>query len=94
MKLFGLLFALLLTLFTNVYAADPEYDGQCTMGMAEGRQRHTDCSVLWVSPDDKLYCFASPEAKQQFLKAPKENLMRAQAFWEDQENLKRLIRKE
>jgi hypothetical protein len=94
MKTFSLLFALLLMLFANACAADPEYDGQCTMGMALGVQQHTDCSVLWVSPDDKLYCFASPEAKQLFLKAPKENLVRAQAFWEDQENLKRLIRKE
>ncbi len=94
MKLFSLLFVVLLTLFTNVYAADPEYDGQCTMGLAQGRQQHTDCSVLWVGPDDKLYCFASQSAKQLFLQAPKENLMRAQAFWEDQENLKRLIRRE
>ena len=94
MKIFSPLFAVLLVLFSNAYAADPEFDGQCMMGMAEGVKQSTDCSILWVAPDDKLYCFVSQEAKQKFLQAPRENLMRAQAFWEDPENLKRLIRRE
>jgi hypothetical protein len=62
--------------------------------MALGQKTPTDCSILWVGPDDKIYCFANEAAKQKFLQSPKENLQRAQAFWEDPENLKRLIRRE
>ncbi len=94
MKIFSLLFAVLLCLFSNAYAVDPEFNGQCAMGMAEGRKMSTNCSVLWVGPDDKLYCFHNQAAKDRFLESPKENLTRAQAFWEDPENLKRLIRRE
>jgi hypothetical protein len=94
MKFFTLLFAALLCLSSNAYAVDPEFNGQCTMGMAQGKKHATDCSVLWVGADDKLYCFANQAAKQKFLQAPKENLERAQAFWEDPENLKKLIRRE
>ena len=94
MKIFSLLFAALLALFSNAYAADPEFNGQCALGMSEGQKFATNCSVIWVAPDDKLYCFFNEEAKQKFMKAPKDNLQRAQAFWEDPENLKRLIRRE
>ena len=94
MKSFVLVFALLLSLFADVYAADPEFGGQCAMGLAQGAKHQTDCSVLWLGPDEKIYCFVSQQAKQAFLQAPKENLKRAQAFWEDPENLKRLIRRE
>jgi hypothetical protein len=94
MKFFSLLFAALLCLFSTAYAADPEFNGQCTMGMAEGVKQSTNCSVLWLGPDDKLYCFHNKAAKERFLQSPKENLKRAQAFWEDPENLKKLIRRE
>jgi hypothetical protein len=94
MKFSSLVFASLLALFSNVYGADPEFDGQCAMHMALGQKTPTDCSILWVGPDDKIYCFANEAAKQKFLQSPKENLQRAQAFWEDPENLKRLIRRE
>jgi hypothetical protein len=93
-KRFAVVLAILLALFANAHAGEPEFGGQCTMGLAEGRVYKTDCSVLWLGPDDKIYCFATPEAKQAFLKAPKENLSRAQAFWDDPANLKRLIRRE
>lgn len=94
MKYISLLFAALLCLFSNAYAVDPEFDGQCALGMSEGKKMATNCSVLWVGPDDKLYCFFNQAAKDKFLQAPKENLTRAQAFWEDPENLKKLIRRE
>ncbi|HKB83270.1 MAG TPA: hypothetical protein VKD04_08705 [Burkholderiales bacterium] len=94
MKFFSLVFAVLFCLFSTAYAGDPEFGGQCALGMAEGQKHATDCSVLWVGPDDKIYCFANQTAKQKFLQAPKENLTRAQAFWEDPENLKKLIRRE
>jgi len=94
MKLSSLLFAALLAVFSNGYAAEPEFNGQCAMGMSEGRKIATSCSVFWVGPDDKLYCFVNEEAKRKFMKAPKENLQRAQASWQDPENLKRLLRRE
>jgi hypothetical protein len=94
MKFFRLLFAALLCLFSTAYAMDPEFDGHCALGMSEGKKIATNCSVLWVGPDDKLYCFLDQAAKERFTQAPKENLTRAQAFWEDPENLKRLIRRE
>src|SRR3954447_10945281 len=94
MKSFSILFALLFALCTNAVAGDPEFGGQCTMGMAEGRKMQTDCSVLWLGPDNKIYCFFDQAAKQKFLQSPKDNLKRAQAFWEDPENVKRLIKRE
>jgi hypothetical protein len=94
MKFFSLLVAALLLLLPTAHAAEPEYGGQCAMGMAEGHKLATSCSVLWLGPNDKIYCFFNEEAKRRFLQAPQENLKRAQAFWEDPENLKRLIRRE
>ncbi len=94
MRFFAVFFAAMLAFLPHAHAADPEFGGQCTMGLAQGKSHATDCSVLWLGPDDKIYCFASPSAKETFLKAPKENLSRAQAFWESPDNLKRLIRKE
>jgi len=94
MKVVALFFAASLALLTNAYAGDPEFGGQCAMGMAEGRKMQTDCSVLWLGPDDKIYCFFDQAAKQKFLQSPKDNLKRAQAFWEDPANLKRLIKRE
>ena len=94
MKNVRLSFAVLLALFSNAYAAEPEFDGQCAMGMSEGRKMATDCSIAWVAPDDKLYCFHNPAAKEHFLKSPKEYLTRAQAFWEDPKTLKRPTHRE
>jgi hypothetical protein len=93
MILRSLLLAVLLALFSNVYAADPQFGGHCAMGMSEGQKLSTDCSVLWVGPDEKVYCFVNEQAKQKFLRSPKENLQRAQAFWDDPENIKRLLRR-
>lgn len=43
----------------------------------------TNCSVVWISPEDKLYCFANEQARDEFVKLPVANLKRAQEFWED-----------
>ena len=94
MNVASVVFTVLLCLFSNVYAAGPEFDGECSMGLSEGKKLATNCSVFWVGPDDKLYCFFNQAAKEKFMQSPKENLTRAQAFWENSENLKRLIRKE
>lgn len=82
----------LLMLCAGAHASDPEFGGQCAMAMSEGKRVSTDCSILWVAPDDKLYCFYDEDAKRKFLGAPQENLRRAQASWQDPENLRRLLR--
>lgn len=86
--------AMLMALLPYAHGADPEYGGECTMGLTEGRHAVTDCSVLWLGPNDKVYCFATQSAKEKFLESPKENLSRAQAAWDDPSNLKRLIKRE
>lgn len=61
-------------------AAQPEFDGQCAMSLAEGEQVATDCSVKWVGPDGKTYCFGNEDAKKRFLKDPQGNLERAREY--------------
>ncbi len=95
MKLLSsLVFAVLMALLPLAHANDPEFGGQCALGMSEGNAIATDCSVFWVAPNDKVYCFHDEEAKRKFLQAPTANLSRAQAKWQDPDNLKRLLRKE
>jgi hypothetical protein len=65
---------------TTAPAAEPEFGGQCTMSLAEGQSVATDCSVKWVGPDGKTYCFGNADAKQRFLKDPQGNLERAREF--------------
>ncbi|MEO8157894.1 MAG: hypothetical protein ABI648_08865 [Betaproteobacteria bacterium] len=95
MKLLSsLIFAVLMALLPLAHANDPEFGGQCALGMSEGNKIATDCSVLWIGPNDKIYCFYNEDAKRRFLQAPAENISRAQAAWQDPDNLKRLLRKE
>src|ERR1700704_44693 len=61
-------------------AAQPEFGGQCAMGLAEGRSITTDCSVTWTARDGKRYCFSSEQAKKQFLEDPQGNISRALDF--------------
>ena len=61
-------------------AGQPEFGGQCTEGLAEGRHVMTNCSVRWTDKDGKVYCFSSETAKALFLKEPTENMRRAQGF--------------
>jgi hypothetical protein len=62
---------------------EPEFGGNCAMSAALGNKRPTSCAVVWISPEDKLYCFSNEDAKAMFLKDPKGNERRAQAFWKD-----------
>jgi hypothetical protein len=65
------------------YAADPEFEGHCAMSVSVGARLPTDCSVVWISPEDKLYCFSSEQAKSAFMRDPRSNEQRAQANWKD-----------
>ncbi len=77
--------AVLLTSATWATAAEhePEGGGHCAMSAANGSSLPTSCSVVWISPQDKLYCFSSENAKRLFLQDPEANERRAQAFFKN-----------
>ena len=87
-------FAILLAVAAPAWGADPEYDGQCALGMSVGTPISTDCAVVWLSPEGKIFCFFNQAAKEKFLLAPQENLQRAQAFWDDPAVLKQIRRQQ
>jgi hypothetical protein len=61
-------------------ASHPEFGGQCALGLAQGKSDPTDCSITWVAPNGKLYCFSSEKAKKEFLEDPQGNIERANSF--------------
>jgi len=72
--------ALLLGLSLPASAAgEPEFDGECVMGLAFGKDIETDCSVNTVY-GGKTYCFGNETAKQLFLKKPDEFLLKAHVY--------------
>jgi hypothetical protein len=89
-------FAVLLASATCVTAAEPEPEGggHCAMSAANGTSLPTSCSVVWISPQDKLYCFSSEGAKRAFLQDPEKNERRAQAFFKDPSLWERLKKEE
>ena len=60
--------------------AQPEFGGECTEALAEGRHVATHCATTWTDKDGKTYCFSGDAAKKSFLESPAENLERARAF--------------
>ena len=68
-----------LMLATAAVAATGEYDNMCTMGLAMGKEVKTDCSINGQI-GGKTYCFGSEEAKTAFMKDPKGNLAKAEAY--------------
>lgn len=68
---------------TPALAEEPQHNGECAMSAAMGSRLPTSCSVVWISPTDKLYCFSSDGAKQAFMRDPEGNERKAQAFWKD-----------
>jgi hypothetical protein len=64
-------------------AADKQFDGQCAMSVAMGTPVPTDCSIYWISPEDKLYCFSSVASREMFLANEPRNEKLADAFWRD-----------
>lgn len=61
----------------------PEFDGYCAYSLAYGGEVKTACDVVWISPEDKLYCFMNEAARDAFVKDATRNLRKARAFWED-----------
>jgi hypothetical protein len=62
---------------TAALAAKGEFDNMCTMGLATNQEIPTDCSIN-TEFQNKVYCFGSKEAKDEFMKA---NLTKAQAYY-------------
>lgn len=58
-------------------AAEPEFGGQCAMGLAEGKRIKTDCKINWTAPNGKLYCFGNEDSKAVFVKDPETNIRKA-----------------
>ena len=57
-----------------------EFDGECVMGLALGKEIKTDCAVSTVY-DGKTYCFGNETARELFLKKPAEFLLKAHIFY-------------
>ena len=63
-----------------VAATEGEFDGECVMGLALGKEIKTGCSVSTVY-GGKTYCFGNETARDLFLKKPDEFLLQAQIFY-------------
>jgi YHS domain-containing protein len=65
-------------------ATEGEYGGECVMGLAQGKDIHTDCSVNTVY-NGKTYCFGNETAKELFLKKPDQFLLQAQIYYQSKQ---------
>jgi len=63
-----------------VAGTEGEFDGECVMGLALGKDIKTDCSVNTVY-NGKTYCFGNEMARELFLKKPSEFLLKAQVYY-------------
>lgn len=61
-------------------AVDGEFDGECVMGLALGKDIQTDCSVNAVYKG-KTYCFGNETARTLFLKRPDDFLLQAHVYY-------------
>jgi len=66
--------------------ADGEFGGECVMGLALGKDVHTDCSVNTVYKG-KTYCFGNETAKKLFLKRPEDFLLKAQIYYSSKQEV-------
>jgi YHS domain-containing protein len=72
--------AFLIGIATAALAVTGEFSNMCSMGLAKGQDIQTDCSIN-SQVEGKTYCFGSKEAMTEFMKNPKENLAKAQAYY-------------
>ena len=72
--------AFLLGLATAVWAANGEFGNMCAMSLAAGKDTQTDCSVNGQHLG-KTYCFGSAKAMNEFMRNPKDNLVKAQTYY-------------
>ncbi len=57
-----------------------EFGGDCVMGLALGKDIHTDCSVN-AAYKGKTYCFGNETARTVFLKRPNDFLLQAHVYY-------------
>lgn len=79
-QLCALAFVLIVGLSLPAEPAEGEFDGECVMGLALGKEIKTDCSVSTVY-GGKTYCFGNETARELFLKKPEEFLLKAHIFY-------------
>ena len=72
--------AFLLGMATAALAVNGEFGNMCAASLAAGKDTPTDCSIN-SQIQGKTYCFGSQEAMAEFMKNPKENLAKAQAYY-------------
>ena len=60
--------------------AEGEFDGECVMGLALGKDIQTDCSVSTLYKG-KTYCFGNETARDLFLKRPEDFLLQAHIYY-------------
>lgn len=87
-KLLTIALALSASCFTTAaFAADTskphgEFDNNCAMAMATGKEFKTDCSVNWKdSTSGKTYCFGNEEMKKQWSQNTSANIKKAQEMY-------------
>ena len=72
--------AFLLGFATAALAGKGEFNDMCSMALAMGKDVQTDCSINGQYLG-KTYCFGSQEAMTEFMKNPKENLVKAAGYY-------------
>ena len=70
--------AFLFSLATAALATTGEFGNRCAMSLVNGKDTPTDCSISELY-GGKNYCFGDQAAHDLFMKAPAENLAKAQA---------------
>ena len=63
-----------------VAGTEGEFDGECVMGLALGKDIKTDCSVN-TTFNGKTYCFGNETAKAVVLNRPDEFITKAQVYY-------------
>jgi YHS domain-containing protein len=66
-------------------AVKGEFDGECVMGLALGKDIQTDCSVSTVY-QGKTYCFGNETARDLFLKRPNDFLLQAHIYYSSKQD--------
>jgi len=62
-----------------------EFEGECVMGLALGKDIQTDCSVNTVYLG-KTYCFGNETARTLFLKRPDDFLLQAHIYYSSKQD--------
>ena len=57
-----------------------EFDDMCAMGLALGKDVHTDCTIS-AEIGGQTYCFGNEDAMAQFMTDTEGNLAKAEAYY-------------